>query len=304
LNPEISVIIPYYRGERWLDKAVDSVRRQEGVSWELLIVDDGSPDPARRHCVHLDDERIRLVEKENGGKGATVNRGIRESRAGVFCVLDQDDLMLPGRLAKQFAIFVKNPVCDAVFSDYERVREDGTVIDRCTGRQATNREYLHALAGGKGLFSMQTLLMKKSGVLAIGGFCEDRALSGLDDGEFFVRLLVSGCRLIYEPGLAGRWVDHGDNFSKTALFQEARKIFIDKLDALARNHAEVAGELPRFRAHHHFMSGVYYLERNEAGKARCEFKRMMKATPFDWNAYYLFFKAVFRQIVPSRQVLP
>ena len=298
MGMEVSVIIPFYKGERWLDEAVMSVCRQEGVEWECIIVDDGSPSPARRHCSFLGDTRIRLIEKENNGKGASVNRGIRESRADIFCVLDQDDQMLPGRLAKQHAVFCKDPACDAVYSDYERIREDGSLIDRFTSRQAGNREHLHILAGGRGLFSMQTLLMKKRRVLEIGGFCEDRSLCGLDDGEFFLRLLVSGSRLIYEPGVAGRWIDQGENFSKTVQFQEARTVFMEKLKAMACSHQEVAEELPRFRAHHHFMSGVYYLEHNEAQKARREFARMIMATPCDWNAYYLFLKSVFRRVVP------
>jgi glycosyltransferase involved in cell wall biosynthesis len=288
----ISVIIPYYEGGRWLPVSARSVLGQKGVELELIVVDDGSASPA--DVSFLNDERVRLIRIAHGGKGAAINKGTVAARGDIICVLDQDDIMAPGRLEKQLKAFDADPETDAVYSDYERVAESGKKMDVFVGRQASKKELLHAMASSTGLISMQTLAIKKSSLSRLGGFSEAASLTGLDDGEFFVRLICSGARLLYVPGIAGQWVSHGDNFSKGSQFNDARLAFLSRLEELCAACQLLRPELKYFKAHAREMRGIFFLEKGLYKEARCEFAAQVRALPSSLNAYYLLAKALFR----------
>ncbi len=77
----ISVIVPVYKAEDYLARCVDSLRGQEGEGWEMeiILVDDGSPDgcPAMCDAFAKEDNRIRVVHKENGGLVSAWQAGVR-----------------------------------------------------------------------------------------------------------------------------------------------------------------------------------------------------------------------------------
>ena len=98
--PQVSVILPYYEGQEWVRHAVQSVQAQQEVIWELVIVDDGSKHSPDAIIQTINDERILFIKKDHAGKGAALNRGVKDARADIVCFLDQDDMMLPGILTR------------------------------------------------------------------------------------------------------------------------------------------------------------------------------------------------------------
>lgn len=293
--PQVSIILPYFEGQRWLLKAIQSVQAQKEVSWELIVVDDGSKQSPGSILHSLSDDRIRLIKIKHAGKGAALNKGVERAQADIVCFLDQDDIMLKGRLKKQLEAFVKYPDSDVVYSDYERVFDDGTVIDQFISSKASNQECIHNMAKGVALVSMQTMMIRKNTIMRIGGFSEDPELTGLDDAEFFVRLFVSEPILTYEPGLVQQWVQHGKNYSLSEQFQESRLITLNYLANLAKKCPMIQKELPYFRFHTHYMRGLYCLEHNMAKKATRAFLRAIHSCPFNWKGYYLLIKSLIYQ---------
>ena len=148
------------------------------------------------------------------------------------------------------------------------------------------------MAAGKGLISMQTMTIRKKTLERLGGFSEDFSLTGLDDGEFFARLMGSGARFLYVSGIAGRWVCHENNYSKSHEFQEARLRFLDKLEALHNKYPLISRELKFFKAHNHLMRGVYFLEQGLPRLAIKDLAKAIYACPFKLNSYYLLVKAL------------
>jgi glycosyltransferase involved in cell wall biosynthesis len=297
MGPDVSVIIPFYEGGRWLPRSLSSAVTQEGTVLEVIVVDDGSSHPPRDIVSSFADRRIRLVVLSHHGKGAAVNAGAQLARGDFVCVLDQDDQMLPGRLKAQVAALQREDTTHAVYSDYERRDGQGSLIDVFTSRQASPEEMLHCLATGVSLFSIQTLLIRKRIFDELGGFWSDDRITGLDDADFFVRLLVSGCHLAYVPGVFAQWISHSVNYSKSARFQEARVAWMARLADLAEAYPSLRKELPFFQRHHYTMGGLFLLDANNPVAAARHFAKAIRAYPFGANAYYLFLKSIARSVM-------
>lgn len=92
-RPFLSVIVPVYKVERWLEECVDSVLRQSFSDLEVILVDDGSPDgcPALCDALAARHERVRAVHKANGGLGSARNCGMSRARGRYVTFLDGDD---------------------------------------------------------------------------------------------------------------------------------------------------------------------------------------------------------------------
>ena len=98
--PTVTVIIPVYKVERYLDACVESVVRQSYADLEILLVDDGSPDrcPALCDAWAEKDPRIKVIHRENGGLSAARNAGLAAADSEYLVFLDADDALRPGAL--------------------------------------------------------------------------------------------------------------------------------------------------------------------------------------------------------------
>src|SRR5215217_1967355 len=124
-NVLVSVIIPFFNEERFLEETIQSVLHQTYPYWEILLIDDGSSDNstalAKNNASRYPD-KIFYVEHEghvNKGLSATRNAGIAKARGELVALLDADDIWLPEKLQKQVAIFQQNPqiamACESSF---------------------------------------------------------------------------------------------------------------------------------------------------------------------------------------------
>ena len=89
--PRISVILPVYNSQNYIRKAIESVLQQTFEDFELIIVNDGSTDNTSSIISEFDDERIRLIEQENSGPGASRNNALEMALGDYIMFLDSDD---------------------------------------------------------------------------------------------------------------------------------------------------------------------------------------------------------------------
>lgn len=91
--PEISIIVPVYKVERYIKKCVDSILNQTFKDFEVILVDDGSPDNSGRMCDQYanEDARVRVIHKKNGGLSDARNAGIDVARGRYLGFVDGDD---------------------------------------------------------------------------------------------------------------------------------------------------------------------------------------------------------------------
>ena len=114
-RPLISVIIPIYNGAGLLEEAVQSILKQHLSDFELILINDGSTDHSLTILQSFTDPRIRIINQENIGLAASLNKGVSVAKADLVARLDQDDISEPQRLERQLKALQDHNL-DAVFS--------------------------------------------------------------------------------------------------------------------------------------------------------------------------------------------
>ena len=96
-EPLVSVIVPVYKVEDYLDKCVESIVKQTYKNLEIILVDDGSPDNCPSMCDSWaqKDSRIKVIHKENGGVSSARNSALDTAAGDYICFVDSDDFIEP-----------------------------------------------------------------------------------------------------------------------------------------------------------------------------------------------------------------
>ena len=126
MTPEVSIIIPVYNVENYIHQCIKSILSQKDVNFEIIAVDDGSPDncPAILDNYASKDPRIHVIHQPNGGVSRARNKGL-ESAAGKWCYfVDSDDWLIKDGLAKALK-FADQSDADVVFVDCKECYESG-----------------------------------------------------------------------------------------------------------------------------------------------------------------------------------
>lgn len=125
----ISIIVPVYNAENFIEETLDCVLAQTYPDWELLLVEDCSSDNTvtliRRYMEKIGDPRIRLItQPSNMGAALARNRGLAEAGGRYISYLDADDIWMPDKLEKELA-FMKEKGAGFAFTGYEFADENG-----------------------------------------------------------------------------------------------------------------------------------------------------------------------------------
>lgn len=190
----VTVVIPCYRQAHLLPEAVGSVLAQTLAAWELIIVDDGSPDDtadvAQRLIAGNPGRRIHLLQQPNAGLGRARNAGICAGHAPYILVLDADDTIAPDLLARTIPIFENQPGVGFVYSDVvwfgaeQRINRPGSFDST---RLAINN-YITSHSP-----------LRRSAWAAAGGYCGREILDGFEDWDLWLSIVELGWQGAYIP---------------------------------------------------------------------------------------------------------
>lgn len=134
-DERVSIITPAYKAAGFISEAIGSVRMQEHAEWEMLIVDDCSPDDT---CAKVEEEsardpRVRLIRQtRNSGPAAARNLALMQAKGRYIAFLDSDDLWMPGKLMRQLA-FMNARGAALSFTALRRITEDGSRLGHLIG---------------------------------------------------------------------------------------------------------------------------------------------------------------------------
>lgn len=226
-DPEVSVIIPVYRGAQYIAEAVCSVLEQTFRKFELIVVNDGSPETGeidRELQPYL--ERIIYVKQPNRGPSGARNTGIRRARGRYVAFLDCDDSWYAEYLAEQLGALAADPGLDLVYCDALLVGDSHRA-----GRRAMEFNPSEGKVTLESLLKMDCRLItsctvvRRQSLLDAGLF--DENLRCCEDFDIWVRLADRGSRMAYHYKVLGRRRIHRDSVTadNAFFFQSQAAVF-------------------------------------------------------------------------------
>lgn len=128
-NDLVSIIMPIYNGEKYIEETLESVINQSWENWELLITNDGSKDNTENIIINFTkkDNRIKLFSQINGGSAKARNNSLKNAKGRFIVFLDGDDIWDKDFLYKQLS-FLKENNAGVVSGSYRRIDEVGEEI--------------------------------------------------------------------------------------------------------------------------------------------------------------------------------
>lgn len=180
----VSVVVPCYDGGRFLDGLMHSLAQQTFRDYEVVIVDDGSRDPATLRKLADLAGAVRVIRQQNAGPSAARNAGIRAARADILFALDCDDTVEPDFLAETVPLLQASPPDVGMVFSHLRLSGSG----RGTLPRYFNRFdllFTNTLSAG--------LVMRRAAWRAAGGY-DEAMRDGYEDWEFSLRLARAGFR--------------------------------------------------------------------------------------------------------------
>lgn len=123
--PKVSVIVPVYKAEQYLHNCIDSILNQIYRDFELILVDDGSPDKSGEICDKYakNDDRIRVIHKKNGGVSSARNEGMHAAKGEYICFVDSDDFAENDYLKNLLDVKSNYPDCDNIWCGFQTVSD-------------------------------------------------------------------------------------------------------------------------------------------------------------------------------------
>lgn len=233
-KPLVSIVIPAYNASNYLAEAIDSALAQTYTNYEIIVVNDGSPDNgATRTVAQSYGDKIRYFEKENGGCASALNYGIKKMRGEWFSWLSHDDLYLPEKLEKLIALIDRyglNPEkvvlgCNDLIMGSDKKRKRN-LFNNSTGILSPNQAFGETL--NVKTFNGCGLLIPKAILQEVGEFRTD--YKHLLDRELWMRIAVAGYSYCYadEPLVVSR--THGQQITvkeQSLLYSEESKLIND-----------------------------------------------------------------------------
>jgi glycosyltransferase involved in cell wall biosynthesis/SAM-dependent methyltransferase len=184
--PAVSVIIPCYNLGGYLDQAVQSVLEQTYEDFEILIIDDGSTDPATQHLfASYERPKTRIIRTQNQGLAKARNLGIGEAKGHYVSCLDADDLFEATFLERTVEVLESNPSF-AFASCWLKTFGESEFL-----WHPTTCEFPHLLAEDT---VCTAAVMRKDNVIAVGGFDPGMPVSGYEDWDLAMTLVKRGMR--------------------------------------------------------------------------------------------------------------
>ena len=239
---KLSIVVPVYKVERFLDKCIESVLAQTFTDFELILVDDGSPDNCGKMCDEwaAKDERIRVIHKKNGGLSDARNAGIEAAKGDYIGLVDSDDYIKPD----MFEVLVGNlekyqadiSMCGYADVYVNRIRKDN--LDRKV-YEWDQEEAIY-----------QILLGKLLSVHAVTKLYKRRLFDNVrypvgkvsEDAYIIMDILKQINKAVFTPYSAYYYVHRGESIN-TSKFRE---VDLTRIEAHEKNYRFIKENYPRY----------------------------------------------------------
>ena len=298
----VTIITPSYKSEKFISQTIESVLSQTYQNWEMIIVDDASPDNSNniieKYCQK--DARIKLIKIEiNSNPAVARNRAIKEAKGRYIAFLDADDIWMPNKLTRQIPIFENKKIgiciCDSYFFN-----DKGIVKQIYKNRKPPVGSVFKELLG-RYFISLETAIIRKSSLDSLDEWFDNR-FNMIEEYDLFVRIGYKW-NVGYVDEVLAKWRIHDDSWtwSYSKDFPIEREMMLKKLEKYIPDFLSIySNEVYLINRTCDFENARLYWSSNEKKKARDLLKPYMY-TGFKWYVAYMmayfpygFFKRVWK----------
>ncbi|MDX6306614.1 MAG: hypothetical protein QOI77_3583 [Blastocatellia bacterium] len=277
--PKISIVIPAYNVAAFIAETLESVFAQSFTDFEVIIVNDGSPDTEEfERAIQPYRERICYLKQENRGASAARNTGLRAAGGELIAFLDADDLWLPNYLAEQLK-FISEYGCDLACAN-------ALIFGASAHAGQSYMDSLMPAAPPEGLVTFLELVnadrslitsgvvVRRDLVLEVGLF--DEALRNAQDFDLWLRLARHGARLAYQRKVLLSYRSRPNSLSGDAINSHQRELRVfDKIEQsyefTPAERLQVGAVIKSRRALLEYELGKLYLVPGDFARARQSF---------------------------------
>jgi glycosyltransferase involved in cell wall biosynthesis len=230
-SKSVSVVIAFYNGSRWIERALESVQNQTIPPNEVIVVNDGSSEDELGFLVGLKQRfDFQILNQENSGQSAARNLGVSKATSDYICLLDQDDYYLPkhNQILLGTADF-EDPKFGFSYGDLWRSNEAGQILSHSSINVKIRHPHknLKTLVGKNMYIVPSATLINRSAFLAVGGF--DPELRGYEDDDLFLRFFLAGYSHRFTPEAVTVWTMNTSSTSFSESMARSRFIYFKKL---------------------------------------------------------------------------
>src|SRR6266850_943847 len=289
-GPLVSVVIPAYNVAPYISETLATVFAQTFSDFEVIIVNDGSPDTEEfERAIMPYRERVRYLKQENHGASAARNTGLRAALGELIAFLDADDLWSPDYLKEQLK-FIDEQGCDlacadamifGVSADAGRSYMDSLMA---TAPPAGRVTFLELVNADRSLIT-SGVVVRRELVLEVGLF--DEALRNAQDFDLWLRLARHGAHLAYQRKVLLSYRSRANSLSGDAINSHQRELRVfDKIEQsyefTPAERLEVTEVIRSRRALLAYELGKLYLASGHFGRARKSFANA-NSLPRSWK---------------------
>jgi len=294
---EISVLMPVYNGEKFLVEAIDSILNQTFRDFEFIIVNDGSTDRTVEIIESYNDQRIKLINRENGGVSAALNTGLENAKGKYIVRMDADDISHLDRIEKQYDFIKNNPEYIIVGTDVNYITEENDFVFRYFSPAYSNDD-ISAIASTQCPFIHTSVIFVKNAILKAG--CYEETAYAFEDHFLWANLAKKQFGLMHvlkdalvdvrlNPGsVTVDFNDYDPEYLKTkfsvlsagVIDEDAAKVLKDSFKKLDKELRELS--------YHRLLAKKYLWSNYNLKKARENLKKAHQIAPFQKKTMILY----------------
>ncbi|QJP07398.1 glycosyltransferase family 2 protein [Pseudomonas multiresinivorans] len=215
--PLISVLVPCYNRQRYIEEALLSILEQDYPNFELIVVDDGSQDASAQKIQALQQRfDFQFFRQANTGVSGALNTALGHARGEFIATPDSDDVMLPGRLSVQAAYLQANPDVGCVGSKVVYIDEQGSRIKSEKASEVCRLTFDELLANARAVGG--GVAMYRHEALRRAGFYDSEIR--VQDFQITLKIAYLGYRVDVLPDHGTLYRQHSSNLSRTLYRQQ------------------------------------------------------------------------------------
>jgi hypothetical protein len=201
----VSILIPCYNSEGWINQTLESVLAQTWERKEIIVVDDGSTDGSLAVAKSFESSSVKVISQKNRGASAARNRAFQEAQGDFIQYLDADDFLAPDKIEHQVKLLSREGNSDCVASGewgrFYNLPTEANFIPEAVWNDMSPVDWLICSWEGGGMMHPAAWLVPRAVAQQAGPWNEENlSLCPNDDGEYFCRVVLASKEVKFCPG--------------------------------------------------------------------------------------------------------